>query len=88
MPHLTLFFFVPLGTAKGGSFIIVTIFTMNQSHRSTELPQIQQKAAPVDEGRPLSPASWLLEYDTSKAGMLPHTRNSSELPITFFYHSV
>lgn len=46
---------------------------MNQSHRSTALPQVQQKAAPMDEDRPLSPASWLLEYDTSEAGMLPYT---------------
>lgn len=84
MHHLKLFLSVLLGSAKDGSLIIVTIFTMNQSHTYTDLCQVLQKAAPVNEGRPLSPASCQLEHDTCEAGMLPPpTRTSSELPITF-----
>lgn len=73
MHHLKLFFSVPWHTAKDGSLIIVTVFTMNQSQRCTDLLQVQQKTVPMDESRPLSPASCQLEYDTSEAGMLPHT---------------
>lgn len=61
MHHLKLFLSVPLHTAKGGSLIIVTVFTMNQSHRCTDLHQGQQKTVSVDESRPLSPASCQLE---------------------------
>lgn len=71
MHHLKLFLSVPLHTAKDGSLINVTI---NQSHRCTDLHKVQQKAIPVDEGRPLSPTSCQLEYSTSEAAMLPHTQ--------------
>lgn len=73
MCHLKFFLSVPLQTAKGGSLIIVTVFTMNQSHRCPYLHQVQQKAVPVDESPPLSPATCQLDYDSSKAEMLPHT---------------
>lgn len=74
MRHLKLFLSVPLYAAKDGSLIIVTVFTIIQSHRCTDLHQVQQKAAPVDEGRPLCPASVSWNMTLLKVGCCPtHT---------------